>query len=459
MISADFEKNFNSWRAEARRLLKLQVSPGLINWSLSTGSLFDRLPDEANKISKTKVRKYTVSKDTLKILKTLSYAGGDGCWDLMYRIIYRLTYENPSLLSISIDKDVRQIQLLTKSIRRDIHKLHAFVRFKKIIVNEKETYVAWHRPEHRILRPGSPFFARRFGDKPWSIFSPDESSHWDLKKLTFGEGMSQSEFDVGDKVEDLWKSYYKSIFNPARIKVKMMKTEMSPKYWSTMPEAALISELIREAPSKLQVMAANRNKAALVNPEWSYKTLKEKANHCTSCPIASKATQTVFGVGPTDAKIMIVGEQPGDQEDLLGKPFQGPAGKLLRKILVDLNIDDQSLYLTNAVKHFKWRPKGELRAHQKPTGAEMHACKPWLEQEIKKIKPKVIIALGLTAATSIIGLRPKISEVRGKFFTDLKCAPKVMVTWHPSAILRSPNEDIKKLRAQQLAEDLLKSCK
>lgn len=387
-------------------------------------------------------------------MEKVSYARDENRWNLMYRILFRLVHENPNLLKISVDTDIREAELLEKSVRKDIHKMHAFVRFKKSEIDGEEIYIAWHKPEHLIVRPGTPFFARRFGDKRWSIFTPDESAHWDLKELTFGPGMEQKDFHTTDNWDELWKTYYKSIFNPARIKIKMMKSEMSPKYWASMPETALIADLVREAPKTLQTMAENINTVAIVDTKLSLNELKEKASACTACPLYKKATQTVFGVGPETAKIMIVGEQPGDQEDQTGKPFVGPAGELLAKALMEAGLQKENIYITNAVKHFKWVPQSGMRLHQKPSGPEMHACKPWLEAEIKKIKPEVIIALGATATTAIIGKLPKIKDERGKIMTHLACAPKVVISWHPSAILRSLNDAEQIERNEQLIADL-----
>lgn len=451
MIQAQFDKTFEGWRKKAREFILEGIPPAQINWSQDELSLFT-IETAFEKVPlKTELK---VPPDFIHMMENVSYARDENRWNLMYRILFRLVHENPNLLKIPVDPDIREAELLEKSVRKDIHKMHAFVRFKKSEIDGEEVYIAWHRPEHFTVRPGTPFFARRFGDKRWSIFTPDESAHWDLKELTFGPGMEQKDFHTTDNWDELWKSYYKSIFNPARIKIKMMKSEMSPKYWSSMPETSLIAELVREAPKTLQKMAENINTIAVVDNKLSLTELKEKSSSCTACPLYKNATQTVFGVGPENAKIMIVGEQPGDQEDLTGKPFIGPAGELLAQALVQAGINKDSLYITNAVKHFKWIPRGNMRFHQKPSGPEMHACKPWLEAEIRKVKPDVIIALGATAATAIIGKLPKIKDERGKFITNLASASNVIISWHPSAILRSLNDAEQTERYKQLVADL-----
>lgn len=243
----------------------------------------------------------------------------------------------------------------------------------------------------------------------------------------------------------MWKTYYKSIFNPARLKIKAMKAEMAPKYWSGLPEAEIIQDLIRNTPKRLQDMAETTTYLAKVPATQDWNEIKTAALSCKACPLAEKATQTVFGEGSLSAKLMIVGEQPGNEEDLSGSAFVGPAGKILSDILEELGIDRNEVYITNAVKHFKWRPSedGKARIHQKASGQEMHACKPWLEAEVQKIKPNVIIALGVTAGTALWGRLVQIQKERGQWHTQGPFAPHQILSWHPSAILRSFTEEEK----------------
>lgn len=459
MIYAEFDQTFLGWRNLARQYMAQNVSPQEITWqenlSLQQTSLLVTT-DKATDLSLEPRTNFSVPAEYISLAETLSYASDPQKWDLMYRLLYRLQFENKNLLKISVDNDVRYAELLTKSIHKDIHKMHAFVRFKKQVINNEDFYIAWHKPEHLIVKPATPFFARRFGDKKWSIYTPDESAHWDLKTLTFSAGMDQHDFQVKDDWDEVWTTYYKSTFNPARIKIKMMKAEMSPKYWSTMPETKVISELIREAPHRLQLMAQNQNHAALVDENKSLSELKLLSKSCKACPLALHATHTVFGEGAKNAKLMIVGEQPGDQEDLVGLPFVGPAGEVLNQALEKNGIKREEIYLTNAVKHFKWttstvRDK-KIRLHKKPNGSEMHACKPWLEAEIKHVNPEVIVVLGSTAATAVLGRLPKISEERGQII--IQGERKIIISWHPSAILRATNEDEALKKTEQLIEDL-----
>jgi uracil-DNA glycosylase len=166
--------------------------------------------------------------------------------------------------------------------------------------------------------------------------------------------------------------------------------------------------------------------------------IRAEAAGCRRCDLWKRATQTVFGEGPTSARLMLVGEQPGDQEDLAGEPFVGPAGQLLRKALEEAGIDPAQVFLTNAVKHFKWEPRGKRRIHERPNREEVLACRIWLDEEIAAVKPTMIVALGATAAAALLGSTAKVTRDRGKFFSST-LAPLVSLTVHPSSILRAPD--------------------
>ena len=169
--------------------------------------------------------------------------------------------------------------------------------------------------------------------------------------------------------------------------------------------------------------------------------LREAAKGCRGCPLYKTGTQTVFGEGLVAAKVMFVGEQPGDQEDRAGKPFVGPAGRVLDQALQEVGIDRSEVYVTNAVKHFKWEPRGTRRIHAKPNAREIQACKPWLTAEIQVLKPELVICLGATAAQALMGKEFRITKSRGEIFRDTQWAPQLLATIHPSAILRTPSED------------------
>ncbi len=191
----------------------------------------------------------------------------------------------------------------------------------------------------------------------------------------------------------------------------------------------------------------------LIPDRPSLKSVRDAAKGCRACELYKPATQTVFGEGPAKAQIMMVGEQPGDAEDLAGHPFVGPAGKLLDRALVAAGIDRAIVYVTNVVKHFKFEPRGKRRIHKKPNGAEIGACRPWLETEIALVKPRVLVCLGATAAQALLGSAFKVSKQRG-IFVPSPLAPRVTATVHPSSILRAPDEESRRAEMQLFVRDL-----
>jgi uracil-DNA glycosylase family protein len=198
--------------------------------------------------------------------------------------------------------------------------------------------------------------------------------------------------------------------------------------------------------------------APLVPPNPTIKKLQEAARDCRACPLWKTGTQTVFGEGSRHAKVVFVGEQPGNEEDLAGKPFVGPAGKLLDRALVEAGIDRGEVYVTNTVKHFKWEPKGKRRLHKKPNGREIAACRPWLEAELAVLKPKVLVCLGATAAQALLGKEFRVSQQRGEFVGS-ELAEHAVATVHPSSILRAPDDETRHEEMARFVADLKKVAK
>lgn len=187
----------------------------------------------------------------------------------------------------------------------------------------------------------------------------------------------------------------------------------------------------------------------------SLTSLQQAARDCKACDLWKRGTQTVFGAGLRRAKVFLIGEQPGNEEDLTGKPFVGPAGRLLDDALEEVGIDRTKIYVTNVVKHFKWEPRGKRRIHKKPNAQEISACRPWLEAEIALVKPEIIVALGATAAQALLGAQFRVTKERGKFI-ESNLAPYVMATVHPSSILRAPDEESRRLEYRKFLDDLKK---
>ena len=292
----------------------------------------------------------------------------------------------------------------------------------------------------------APFFMRRFAGMRWAILTPYRSASWDGQALCFGAGAMRGDAPADDAQEAMWRAYYANIFNPARVNPRMMRKEMPQKYWQNLPEAELLPGLLRDAGQRVRDMAerefepARRRIPAPLQPapvpaDGSLAQVQRAARECRRCPLWQPATQTVCGSGPDDARVMVVGEQPGDEEDLSGRPFVGRAGRLFDRALAELGIDRAQLYVTNAVKHFKFERRGKVRLHRTPDPAERMACRVWLERELATLRPRVVVCLGATAAESVFGRGFKLLEQRGHWHA-LDDGIRAFDTVHPAWVLR-----------------------
>ena len=455
-------ENFDQWRDAARGLLQQNVLPADVHFDFGeqesqTASLFDSILPSAT--AKPASNSFRVPKELITLFQKVSHHRDPNRWQRMYRTLYRMANGEPHLLQIDSDEDVLTLRRMESSVRRDAHKMTAFVRFRKTVVDSEEHYIAWHRPDHFVVPLTASFFAARFKSMNWTILTPDASVSWDQQRLMFGPGVASSSAPKDDVVEAVWLTYYRSIFNPARIKWRAMVKELPVRHWPTLPETAIIDDILAEAPKRVEQMIKNTEGFTQSAADYipaNYKTLEELATaaaDCKGCPLCEPATQTVFGVGKSTAKIVMVGEQPGDKEDLAGLPFVGPAGKILDDALAQAGIDRETVYITNAVKHFKFQQRGKLRLHAKPGSREITACKPWLMAELKLVQPQRLVCLGATAATAIIGRGFSITRQRGQFM-DTEYCPQTIATYHPSAILRVPDKEASARMFEDLVSDL-----
>lgn len=437
VVSMPEPDDFDFWRERARNLVQCDVPPDRVAWVEPGGSgdLFSHgerrmpVPEPGARAVRANRRFVSVAKSALLHSDPERFA-------LLYRLLWRLQ-SNPRVMEDSADPDVRRSEDLAKAVRRDSHKMHAFVRFRLVETDGEdagEHYVAWFEPEHHILRANAGFFVRRFANMRWSILTPRGCLHWDGKVLEEGPPAQRSDAPTGDPMEDLWRKYYASIFNPARLKVGAMLKEMPKKYWKNMPETALISELVAGAQKRESQMVRD---GALEFEEApaTLAAIEDAIHRCRKCPIGGLDNHAVMGEGPQETKLMIVGEQPGDQEDLAGRPFVGPAGQLLDRYLERAGIERRTAYVTNAVKHFKYVQRGKRRFHQNPAAKEIDTCRWWIEAERKIVQPKLVLALGASAARGLLGKTVSISQVRGRPIA-LEGGAELWVTAHPSYLLR-----------------------
>jgi uracil-DNA glycosylase len=457
--------DFPFWRDRARGLIQCDVPPDRVSWIEpgGTGDLFaaegaqgslarsdKRLPPPPDDPPPVRA-----SQRFLTLARSAALHSDPARFGLLYQVLWRLQ-RNPRLMEDKADPQVRRIEELAKSVRRDAHKMHAFVRFREVEIEDgTKHFVAWFEPDHHIVRAEAAFFMRRFANLNWSILTPRGSVHWDGATMREGPPARREDAPGDDPVEDLWRSYYASIFNPARLKVGAMLSEMPKKYWKNLPEAALIPQLIAGAQAREAAMVAAGERVERVRPA-SLAEVAQGAAACRDCPIADCGTRAVPGEGPERALLMIVGEQPGDQEDVAGRPFVGPAGQLLDDYLAHAGIDRRAAYVTNAVKHFKFAWKGKHRLHQSPGAKEIDTCRWWLEAERTLVRPRLVLALGASAARGLLGRTVSVNQVRGTPIM-LDDGAELWVTVHPSYLLRLDGA-ARAAQAALFAADLAMVC-
>ncbi len=470
------QTDVKGWREASRRLRLNDIPPDQVRWGVGEDAdLFadSPLPNPPPGAA------FTVPKAFLKLADAALINRAEDRFDLMYRLLWRLKDE-PNLLSIVTDPQMDQALGYEKSVNQAAHKMHAYVRFRRVDlpdpatgkpVPETEEYAAWFVSPHYVLERGVNFFVERMANLRFAIVTPDATAVWDKQKITFGPGGDPSQVPAEDAKEDDWKVYFASIFNPARLNPKVMTQHMAKHYWGNLPEAALIPEMVQNAEARERAMVAatpqtpspramkiaqRRSRDTPIDSGIAPENLEMVAaeiQHCRRCELWRGATQGVPGVGPSDAKLMFVGEQPGDAEDLRGLPFIGPAGELFNRALAAAGVDRETCYVTNSVKHFKHEQRGKRRLHKTPNAGEVKACRWWLDNERRLVKPKVIVALGSTAAGAVLGRAVSVLKERGPA-DALEGGGRAFLTVHPSYLLRIPDEAGKKAAFADFVRDL-----
>ncbi len=508
------EPDFQVWREAAREALHLGYRPEELDLQDATVPTTLELTLESSEApGGSPITHPHTSKAFLETAGVVAVHRDPQRWNLLYRILYRLQ-TNRNLLKVEVDPDIAQLLRLEAQVRRDLHKMHAFVRFRMVlepgdpharptVVDESlatapephhlvlatatpfgldrtelplcdpdphatptaskpdacEHFIAWYQPDHRILPLAAPFFAERFSIMRWTILTPDESVSWDpnAKQLSFAPGLPRESAPSEDELEDLWRAYYASIYNPARLNPGAMRNEMPVRYWKNLPEVSLLPNLITQSRTRVNAMVTRQQNQPTAQPfvpaEHTVPAILAALPSCKGCDLYCHATQAVPGRGAGKAKLMLVGEQPGDQEDVQGEPFVGPAGRILDGVLEELGIQRSKVFLTNAVKHFKFAQRGKLRLHQSPRMSEINACRPWLLAEIDAVRPQVILCLGASASKSLLGGTFALMRDHGKLL-QTPYSDQVMATIHPSAVLRARDKPSGEQLHQFLRDDL-----
>ncbi|EQB01463.1 UdgX family uracil-DNA binding protein [Sphingobium baderi] len=440
-LTIDRPDDFDGWREQARTMAAAYIPPECIVWSADGRGERDLFGGPGRDLAPipSSQRSVRANKAFLRLARSVMLHKEPARFALLYKLLWRLQ-DDPHLMEKVADREVHRLTVMAGHVRRDIHKMRAFVRFRAIKESDgTERYVAWFEPDHHILRANADFFLNRFASQRWSILTPGSCVHWDGKVLTETSGANRNDAPAEDATEDLWRRYYGSIFNPARLKVAMMVKEMPRRYWKNLPEARMIPELIAGAQAREADMVAQ---GVDTFPEALPARLEEIAQDislCRRCPIGCNGTRSVPGEGPERARLLIVGEQPGDQEEREGRPFVGPAGQLLDEHLNRAGFDRSLIRVTNAVKHFKFEQRGKRRIHQNPTAGEIDHCRWWLDAERRLVKPDIILALGASAGRALLGRTPSVAKERGRLH-PLPDGSSLWLTVHPSFLLRLDGE-------------------
>ena len=455
-----------AWRKAARACLAQRLRPEEVLWSYG-----DTAPDlfSQEKSACFGTARLTVPKSFATLADTVVWHSDPQRFARLYDLLWQVK-DRPELMADRGHAALSQLRLMEKQVRRCQHKMKAFLRFREIGASnsERRSFAAWFEPSHHTVEPTAPFFVRRFADMDWRIVTPGRTAIFENGRLMFDNGQQRPPLPE-DAAEELWSTYFRNIFNPARLKVKAMQAEMPKKYWHNLPEAQLIPDLIAQAETRAQAM----REAAPTSPPRRAPRIKELAKHsdlpsqhdnalealrlaaqgCTRCQLYRNATQVVMGEGPANADLMFVGEQPGDREDLAGRPFVGPAGQLFDEVCQAAGIDRRSVFVTNAVKHFKYKPRGKHRIHQRPNAGEVSHCRWWLDRERELIRPRLIVALGATAAEALTGSGRGILKRRSGFEQAADGTP-VFLTVHPSYLLRVSDPETKSVEVERFRRDL-----
>jgi DNA polymerase len=447
-------RTFAEWRTAARDLVARQIAPEYVEWASEPedGDLFSGFGAQAAAPSSTPALPAGVElrlpRQLLDMIEDAACFNALDRWSFLYKVIWRWHLGERDVVSPA-DADGARLYSMVKAVHREQHDMHAYVRFRERKEEDgAPRFVAWFEPTHDVLPQVARHFARRMGPITWMIATPAQAILWDGEQLIEAPSLLRSAADIEDAGEALWLTYYRSIFNPARVNADLLRSHIPSRFWKNLPEGAIVPAMVTAANNGErrtgQTGTVGQRGGATsipIAPERAQpqRDVPTSLDGCRRCALWEHATQAVAGVGPAQARIMLVGEQPGDQEDLQGLPFVGPAGAVLQQAMRDAGVDRESIYLTNAVKHFKWEPRGKRRLHKTPAQREVAACHLWLEEELKRVQPEVVVALGSTALKSV--LEDGAITMKSTMAAPIRHDGRWVVTvYHPSYVLRAPDE-------------------
>ena len=413
------ETDWDGWRQATRALVLAGVPPSEVTWSV--GGPASELPTGSGT--------FAVSRALVSLAALAIQARDQDRFGLLYGLVWRAnSCDNP--LAYDDDPDLSLARRLAFAVRAEAHRMRTHVRF----LPAEDRLLGWYAPAHFVLEANAQLLARRFPATMFSLITPDGSAHWDRDRLRFGTGLRQPEDD--DTLLAWWNAHGAAVLDDGTV-------------GTSVPEAEDLDEAPRplDRPGIASVVLA-------LDTDPGLRTAMRQSVTCHRCPLHEPATQTVFGEGPAGARAMFIGEQPGDQEDIIGRPFVGPAGQLLDRAMEEAGIDRRTIYITNAVKHFKFTPRGSRRIHQSPSPEEIQICRFWLDVERVQLRPKLLVLMGASGARALLGRPVAVTRERGRPFR-LEDGQLAFITVHPSYLLRIPDEAGKAREYQAFVRDLV----
>jgi DNA polymerase len=422
VVALAHETDWTGWRRAARSLVLAGIEPDGVSWRV--GGHGDPVPDASGG--------FTVSKTLIQLAAQTFQAREPERFGLLYSLVWRAQHHaldphDPA------DPDLRLARSWALAVRADAHRMRTHLRFLPIAGEDGPRYLGWYAPDHFVLEANARLLAAREPNRPFTIVTPDGTAHHDPSGLRFAPGLR----DPGDdETLAAWWDAHRDMILAASGD------------GGGLPAAEILDEAARplDRPSLAPVvLSASQTSAS--GP------IARQARGCERCGLHTPATQTVAGEGPVGARVMFVGEQPGDQEDVIGRPFVGPAGQLLDVALEEAGIDRRAVYVTNAVKHFKFTTRGRRRIHESPAPAEIEICRFWLDAERAAVNPALIVLLGGSAGRAVLGRPVAVTRERGRPFS-LPDGGTAFLTVHPSFLLRQPDEESRAREYQAFVGDL-----
>jgi uracil-DNA glycosylase len=432
------ETDWDGWRTATRAHVLAGTPPETITWSIGADDT-PTPPAQSGDPHPEPSGSFAVPRALVALAAQAIQARDPGRFDLLYRLVWRAQAGEP-VLDQRDDPELTRARRLALGVRAEAHRMRTHLRFLALADTQPTQYLGWYAPAHHVLEANAQLLARRFASLHLTILTPDATAHWDGTALRFGPGLDPAAVPDDAALAAQWRDYGPDILAAARA-------------GTAIPPAEALDEDPRppdRPPIGPVVLHLHRDPALIA--------AAEDAAACRRCPLGDPATQTVFGEGPAGAKLLFIGEQPGDQEDIIGRPFVGPAGQMLDRALEEAGIDRRRIYITNAVKHFKFTPRGTRRIHQTPEAPEIQACRFWLDVERVRLRPKLTVLMGGTAARAVLGRPVTIGRERGRPFA-LPDGARGFITVHPSFLLRVPDEETRVREYERFVTDLREAAR